>query len=86
MRGLLKTFGLLVGKVSEKRFEARLRALISDDPMLAGIFEPLLAVRATVWRELDADASDAMIWRPRADHGENHDPGNDKKSPGESLT
>lgn len=54
MRGLLKTFGLLVGKVSEKRFEARVRALIADDPVLAGIFEPLLAVRATVWRELDA--------------------------------
>lgn len=54
MRGLLKTFGLLVGKVSEKRFEARVRELIAGDPVLAGIFEPLLAVRAVVWRELDA--------------------------------
>lgn len=54
IRGLLKTFGLLVGKVSEKRFDARVRALIADEPMLAGVFEPLLAVRAVTWRELDA--------------------------------
>lgn len=54
IRGLLKTFGLLVGKVSEKGFEARVRALIADAPMLAGVFEPLLAVRAVTCRELAA--------------------------------
>lgn len=53
IRGLLKTFGLLVGKVSEKGFEARVRALIADASTLAGVFEPLLAVRAVTCRELD---------------------------------
>lgn len=53
-RGLLKTFGLLVGKVGEKGFETRVRELIADAPMLAGVFEPLLAVRAVTCRELDA--------------------------------
>ena len=54
IRGLLKTFGLLVGKVGEKRFEARVRELIADAPALAGVFEPLLAVRAVTCRELAA--------------------------------
>lgn len=54
IRGLLKTFGLLVGKVGEKRFEARVRDLIADAPILAGVFEPLLAVRAVTCRELAA--------------------------------
>ncbi|MEE8445148.1 MAG: IS110 family transposase [Alphaproteobacteria bacterium] len=54
MRGLLKTFGLLVGKVGKKRFETRVRTLIADQPMLAGVFEPLLVVRAVTCRELDA--------------------------------
>ncbi len=53
MRGLLKTFGLLVGKPGGSRFEARVRTLIADQPMLAGAVEPLLEVRATVRRELD---------------------------------
>jgi transposase len=53
-RGLLKTFGLLVGKVGGKGFEGRVRTLIADEPMLAGVIGPLLEVRAVTCRELNA--------------------------------
>lgn len=54
MRGFLKTFGLLIGKVGVARFEARVRCLLEEVPALADVIEPLLAVRTVVRRELDA--------------------------------
>lgn len=48
IRGLLKGYGLLLGKVSERRFAARVRELIGDEPALSGVIEPLLAVHAVV--------------------------------------
>ena len=53
MRGLMKTFGLLVGKVSGGRFEGRVRELLAEVPALCDVIEPLLAARAAVRRECD---------------------------------
>lgn len=53
MRGLMKTFGLLVGKVGRGGFEARVRDLLVGAPAVAEVIEPLLAARAAVRRELD---------------------------------
>jgi transposase len=48
VRGVLKTFGLVVGAVSKGGFEARVRELVADAPALAGIVEALLVLwRAT---------------------------------------
>jgi transposase len=51
IRGLLKGYGLLVGKVSETRFAARVEDLIGDEPALHAVIGPLLAVRAVLLRE-----------------------------------
>ena len=45
MRGLLKPFGLLVGKVRGKGFEGRLRELIADTPAMAEVIDALLLAR-----------------------------------------
>ncbi|MER9032370.1 IS110 family transposase [Mesorhizobium sp. M0674] len=50
IRGLLRNFGLKVGKVGEVGFEARIRALTEGMPDLAEIVEPLLDVRAKLRR------------------------------------
>ena len=51
IRGLLKGYGLLVGKVSETRFAARVADLIGDEPALHAVIGPLLAVRTVLLRE-----------------------------------
>ncbi|MCH8098788.1 MAG: IS110 family transposase, partial [Proteobacteria bacterium] len=48
MRGLLKPFGLLVGKVRGKGFEGRLRELIADAPAMAEVIDALLLARRTL--------------------------------------
>ena len=48
MRGLLKPFGLLVGKVRGKGFEGRLRELIADTPAMAEVIDALLLARRTL--------------------------------------
>ena len=45
MRGTLRNFGLKVGTVSTRGYEARIRELVEDFPKLAAIVEPLLIVR-----------------------------------------
>ncbi len=45
LRGTLRNFGLKVGKVSTRGYEARIRELVEDFPKLAAIVEPLLTVR-----------------------------------------
>ncbi len=52
IRGLLKTFGLLVGKTRSRGFEVRVRELIADEPMLAGAVEALLSVRHEACRQI----------------------------------
>ena len=48
MRGLLKPFGLLVGKVRGKGFEGRVRELIADTPAMAEVIDALLLARRTL--------------------------------------
>ena len=44
IRGLLKTFGLVVAKGSKGLFPVRVREQIAGNPALVAIIEPLLAV------------------------------------------
>src|SRR5512144_126107 len=46
IRGALKTFGLVLGKVAAGTFEARVRQLIAGNPLLVEVIETLLKV----WR------------------------------------
>ena len=48
IRGLLRNFGLKVGRVSRSEFPFRVRALLDERPSLSPIIEPLLAVRAAL--------------------------------------
>src|SRR5207244_5505905 len=51
-RGLLRNFGLKLGKVSPLQFEARIRDLVEAHPTLQAVAGALLAARATLRREL----------------------------------
>jgi len=51
LRGVLRNFGLKVGKIAKGHFEDRIRELLSEEPLLAGIIEPMLAVRKVVVAE-----------------------------------
>src|SRR5262249_54321555 len=48
LRGILRGFGLKVGKVTDKTFEARIRELVTGHPMLQQIAEAMLAARAAL--------------------------------------
>ena len=48
MRGILRGFGLKVGHVTDKSFEARIRKLVTGHTMLEQIAEAMLAARATL--------------------------------------
>ena len=77
LRGTLRNFGLKVGAVSIRGYEARIRELVEGFPKLAAIVEPLLTVRrvmrqqfAVLGRQLGTKQVDhyrAMQhqWRPR---------------------
>jgi transposase len=66
IRGLLKTFGLLVGQAGGGRFAVRVRELITDHPALVAIVEPLLTVWQTL-REQVADLDRQVRVRARED-------------------
>lgn len=51
LRGLLRGFGLKVGKVSRGRLAIRIRELVSGHTMLERIAKPMLTARETLWRE-----------------------------------
>ena len=53
LRGVLRGFGLKVGKVAPAAFEARIRELVEGHPSLELIAASLLAVRATLRREFN---------------------------------
>jgi transposase len=53
LRGVLRGFGLKVGKVAPAQFEARIRELVEGHPNLETIATSMLAVRATLRRELN---------------------------------
>lgn len=48
IRGLAKTFGILVGPGKGGTFERRVRSTLPDDPVVAALFESLLAMLGTL--------------------------------------
>ena len=52
LRGILRGFGLKVGRIGKPSFEARIKELVAGHPTLQAIAEPLLAVRGVMRREL----------------------------------
>jgi transposase len=52
IRGLLRNFGLKVGKVGKAAFAARVRELVASRPSLSAVIEPMLASRETLRKEL----------------------------------
>jgi len=54
LRGILRGFGLKVGKVSDRSFAPRVRELVDGHPSLQIIAEALLAVQAVLQREFKA--------------------------------
>jgi transposase len=54
LRGILKAFGLKVGKAGAGQFEARVRKLIDNDEVLQHAVGAILGVRAELMRRLDA--------------------------------
>jgi transposase len=54
IRGILRGFGLKVGRVSKGGFEARIRDLIAGQPMLERVIEPMLRARDALGREFHA--------------------------------
>ena len=53
LRGILRGFGLKVGKITPKQFEGRIRELVAGHPNLEVIAVALLAVRAVLRREFN---------------------------------
>jgi len=54
LRGILRGFGLKVGKTTELRFAGRIRELVAGHPSLEVIGEAVLAVHAVLLREFKA--------------------------------
>lgn len=54
IRGLLRGFGLKVGKISKGRYAARIRELIAGHAMLSRAIEPMLRARAALQAEFQA--------------------------------
>ena len=54
LRGILRGFGLKVGKTTEREFAGRIEELVSGQPRLEGIAQALLAVRAVLRKEFTA--------------------------------
>ena len=52
LRGILRNFGLKLGRISKGRYEARVRELIAGTAMLEAAAEPILRARADLRREL----------------------------------
>jgi transposase len=53
LRGILRGFGLKVGRTTPKQFEARIKELVAEHPSLGMVAEALLAVRAVLLREFN---------------------------------
>ena len=54
LRGILRGFGLKVGKTTERRFAGRVRELVAGHPNLETLAEALLSVHAVLLREFNA--------------------------------
>lgn len=66
LRGILKAFGLKIGKVTPARFEARVLELTDDDPVLGAAVEAILRARREVTERL-ADLDRLVLAAVRAD-------------------
>lgn len=53
LRGILRGFGLKVGKVSKGKFDARIRALVTGHPMLEPVAAAMLRAQASLREEYD---------------------------------
>jgi transposase len=51
IRHSIKTFGLRIGRVGRGQFEARVRELVADDSLVAGLTDCMLRARAALWQE-----------------------------------
>lgn len=51
VRHSLKAFGIKLGHVSRKKFEDKVREILSDDPIMKGLVDGLLTARAVLWAE-----------------------------------
>ncbi len=54
LRGILRGFGLKVGKTTDRSFATRIQELVKGHPNLEAIGEALLSVRAVLLREFNA--------------------------------
>jgi transposase len=54
LRGILRGFGLKVGKTTDKSFGGRIRELVQGHPGLEAVGEALLSVRAVLLKEFNA--------------------------------
>ena len=54
LRGILRGFGLKVGKTTVRQFEGRIKELVGGHPSLEEVAAALLAVRAVLRREFNA--------------------------------
>jgi len=54
IRGILRGFGRKVGPVSKGRFAARIRELVTGQPMLERVVEPMLRAREALSKEFHA--------------------------------
>src|SRR5207302_1368563 len=54
LRGILRGFGLKVGKTTDRSFAGRIQELVEGHPRLEAISEALLSVRAVLLREFNA--------------------------------
>lgn len=53
LRGLLRNFGLKVGKVTPRKYEARIGELVAGHPMLERLAQAMLAARSALAREYE---------------------------------
>jgi transposase len=54
LRGILRGFGLKVGKTPPRQFEGRVKELVAGHASLEAVAAALLSVRAVLWREFNA--------------------------------
>ena len=53
VRGSLKVFGLRIGVVARRGFEARVLELVADDPIVLAVTKPMLRVRRALLEEFE---------------------------------
>src|SRR6202046_2307377 len=63
VRGSLKVFGLRVGVVARRGFEARVLELVADDPIVLAVTKPMLRVRRALLEEFERLDRLCNSWR-----------------------